>query len=235
MENKKSKKADIEKNRSSILLLGLVCATSATLMSFEYANFELNHGDDLMSSVSMDEDPCVFVEPEIIYTSSSSQVEPPKEIEYVAPDPEPEPEPNPLPEPEPMPEPVPGPFPPGPTGPPLPPTPEPEPIIDDIPYEVVEDMPEFPGGLEEMYKFLSNNIKYPQMCIDNNVQGKSYIKFTIEKDGSISNMEVVKSSHKMLDKEAMRVIGTMPKWKPGRQLNKVVRVNYTLPINFMLD
>ena len=233
MEKKKSNKADLERKKGSILLLGLVCAASATLMSFEYAQFELHHDDDLMSSLRDDEEIFSFIEPKIEYTSSAAE-EPPKVIEYVAPDPEPEPEPTPepLPEPDPNPNPNPGPFPPGP---PLPPVPEPKTELEDDIYEVVEQMPEFPGGLEAMYNYLSNNIKYPQMCIDNNVQGKAYVKFTVEKDGSISNLVVVKSAHKLLDKEAVRVIGSMPNWKPGRQLNKVVRVNYTLPINFILD
>ncbi len=234
MERKKSKKADLERKRGSILLVGLVCATSTVLMSFEYAQFEMNNGDDLMSSVSHHEDVWELIEPKIEYTSTK-QPEPVKQSDMVVADPEPEPEPAPDPEPDPEPTPEPGPFPPGPPGPPLPPQPEPEPILPQVPYEVVEQMPEFPGGFEAMYEFLSNNIKYPQMCIDNNVQGKSYIKFTVEKDGSITNMEVIKSAHKLLDKEAVRVIGTMPKWIPGRQLNKVVRVNYTLPINFILD
>lgn len=234
MEKKKSKKADIEKKRGSIILVGLVCATSTVLMSFEYAYFELHHQDDLMSNVTDEEIPWTFVEPEIEY-STPKTVELPKEIDYVTPDPEPDPAPSPEPEPGPQPDPNPGPFPPGPPGPPLPPMPEPEPIIEDVPYEVVEDMPEFPGGIEAMYEYLANNIDYPQACIDNGVQGKAYVKFTVEKDGSISNLEVIKSAHKLLDKEAVRVIATMPKWKPGRQLNKVVRVNYTLPINFILD
>ena len=234
MENKKSHRANIEKNRGSILLLGLVCATSVTLMSFEYANFELHHDDDLMSSASIEEEAWIFSEP-VIQHASAPVVEPPKIIEYVAPDPNPEPDPSPAPEPNPEPTPTPGPFIPGPPGPPSIFVPEDKPDIEDETYEVVEHMPEFPGGIEEMYKFLANNIDYPQSCIDNGVQGKAYIKFTVEKDGSISNMEVVKSAHSLLDKEAVRVIGSMPNWTPGRQLNKVVRVNYTLPINFMLD
>lgn len=234
MEQKKTNKANLERKRSSILLLGMVCATSTALMSFEYASFELKYEDNLMSSISSDEMVWELIEPKIEY-ASAKQPELESKSDYVTPDPEPEPTPVPDPDPEPEPLPTPGPFP-GPPGPaPLPPTPDPEPIIDEIPYEVVEDMPEFPGGIEEMYKFLSNNINYPQPCIDNGVQGKSYIKFTVEKDGSITNLEVVKSAHKLLDKEAMRVINTMPNWKPGRQLNKPVRVNYTLPINFILD
>lgn len=235
MEKKKSNKANLESKRGSILLLGLVCATSTALMSFEYANFELKQEKNLMSAVSDDSDVWELIEPKIEYVSASAPVQEASKSEYVTPDPEPEP--TPIPEPDPTPDPDPGPFIPGP--PDLPfgtgkPEKKPE-IDDDNEYVVVEQMPEFPGGLEEMYAFLSENIDYPQMCIDNNVQGKSYIKFTIEKDGSISNISVAKSTHKLLDKEAMRVIGTMPNWEPGRQLNKVVRVSYTLPINFLLD
>ncbi|MCB9188675.1 MAG: energy transducer TonB [Flavobacteriales bacterium] len=236
MESKKSKGADLENRRGSILLLGLVCATSATLMSFEYANFQIHHDDDLMSSADIEEPTWEMTQIEVVY-SSAPQQEQPKVIEYVAPDPNPEPDPSPEPDPtpDPDPNPNPGPFPPGPPGPPPgPPVPEPMPIIDPV-YEVVEEMPEFPGGIEALYEYLADNIKYPQMCVDNNVQGKAYIRFTVEKDGSISNLEVIKSAHKLLDKEAVRVVGSMPKWKPGKQLNKVVRVSYTLPINFILN
>lgn len=235
MEEKKSKKANLERNRSSILLIGLVCATSTALMSFEYAKYELKQEDNLMSSLTSDELVWELIEPKIEYQSAEAPVEQSKS-DYVESDPNPDPDPVPEPDPEPTPEPGPVIGPPGPVVGIKVPEKKPE-IDDDNEYVVVEEMPEFPGGIEAMYKFLQDNIKYPQPCVDNGIQGKPYVKFTVEKDGSISNISVIEqtSAHKLLDKEAIRVVGMMPKWKPGRQLNKVVRVSYTLPINFILD
>lgn len=102
-------------------------------------------------------------------------------------------------------------------------------------YNLAEEMPQFPGGFVALYDYLENNLEYPEACIEKNLQGKTYIKFTVETDGSISSLEVVKSSHNILDKEAIRVIQSMPKWEPGKQLNKSARVNYTIPINFVIQ
>lgn len=95
--------------------------------------------------------------------------------------------------------------------------------------------PEFPGGLQEMYKFLSQQIVYPTEAIDNNIQGKVYVQFIVERNGRITEVTVVKGVHKVLDSEAVRVISSMPKWKPGKYNGKVVRVRYTIPINFTLS
>lgn len=102
--------------------------------------------------------------------------------------------------------------------------------------DVVEEMPEFPGGMKELMKYLSENIKYPAISRANNSQGKTFTKFTVNKDGSLQDFEVVRSSGDIyLDKEAIRVVKAMPKWKPGRQMGKAVRVKYVLPVNFRLQ
>ena len=111
---------------------------------------------------------------------------------------------------------------------------EPEPV-DDIPYTVVEDQPEFPGGAAALYEYLSKNIKYPAICRENNIQGRVVVVFIVNRDGSIVEPEVVKSVNPMLDKEALRVISNMPKWKPGLQFGKPVRVKFTVPVNFRLN
>lgn len=100
---------------------------------------------------------------------------------------------------------------------------------------VVEDMPEFPGGQAALLDYLRKNIKYPRLSQENGVQGRVLVQFVVNKDGSIVDPEVVKNVDPLLDKEALRVISTMPKWKPGSQRGKPVRVRYTVPVNFRLN
>lgn len=102
-------------------------------------------------------------------------------------------------------------------------------------FTVVEKMPEYPGGKEAMYAFLGQNTKYPQDAKEKGIQGKVYVTFVIEKDGSVSHVKVLRGVSESLDKEAMRVIKTMPNWKPGTQRGKAVRVQYNFPIKFTLD
>ena len=101
-------------------------------------------------------------------------------------------------------------------------------------FMVVEDMPEFPGGTAGLLEYLRANIRYPAGCKENNIQGRVLVSFVVEKDGSISNTEVVKSVDEELDAEALRVVSKMPNWKPGTQRGEAVRVKYTVPINFRL-
>ncbi len=113
--------------------------------------------------------------------------------------------------------------------------------IDDEPtdtneiYMVVEDSPQFPGGLQALFDYLHDNIKYPESCRRDSIQGRVIISFVVEKDGSINSAEIVKGVHEQLDAEALRVIDAMPKWKPGKQRGKTVRVKYAIPVNFRLD
>ena len=114
-------------------------------------------------------------------------------------------------------------------------------VVDDEPeeeqiFQVVEQPAEFPGGMQAMYKWLSDNIQYPRISRDNNSQGRTILRFVVNSDGSIQGIEVIKSSGDMyLDKEAVRVVSGMPKWKPGRQSGKAVRVYFTLPVVFRLQ
>ena len=100
-------------------------------------------------------------------------------------------------------------------------------------FQVVEDMPQFPGG--SVQKWIAKNVKYPMIAQENNIQGKVFVQFVIEKDGSVSDVKVARSVDTFLDKEAIRVVKAMPKWKPGKQRGKPVRVSYTVPINFQLQ
>ena len=101
-------------------------------------------------------------------------------------------------------------------------------------FDVVEQMPEYPGGMQALFEFLKENIKYPEDAQKQKVEGRVIATFVVETDGSISNIEVVKHAFPSLDAEAVRVIQAMPKWTPGKQSGKVVRVKYTIPINFSL-
>lgn len=98
-------------------------------------------------------------------------------------------------------------------------------------FQVVEDMPAFPGNVT---KWISKNVKYPVLAMENGIQGKVFVQFVIEKDGSITDVKVSRGVDASLDKEAVRVVKAMPKWKPGKQRGKPVRVSYTLPIFFQL-
>ena len=96
-------------------------------------------------------------------------------------------------------------------------------------------MPEFQGGMQECMKFLGKNIKYPPQAMENEIQGRVIVTFVIMKDGSITNAEVVRGVDPLLDKEALRVVNLMPKWKPGKQRGKAVNVKYTIPVTFRLQ
>ncbi len=106
---------------------------------------------------------------------------------------------------------------------------------DQVVFQVVETMPSFPGGENALFAFLSQNVKYPVIAQENGIQGRVICQFVINKDGSIVEVEVVRSVDASLDREAIRVIKSMPKWTPGKQRGKSVRVKYTLPVNFKLQ
>ena len=107
--------------------------------------------------------------------------------------------------------------------------------VDQAIFEVVEEQPEFPGGMEALLKYLAKNINYPESAVDNGIQGKVMVRFVVERDGSVSAVETYKSVDPALDKEAVRVVKTLPKWKPGRQQGKAVRTRYIVPVVFRLQ
>lgn len=102
-------------------------------------------------------------------------------------------------------------------------------------FMVAEQMPEFPGGMKELLKFLQDNLKYPENAMKNNVQGRVIVQFVVEKDGTLTEFKVARSVDPDLDAEALRVLQTMPKWKPGMQRGKIVRVKFTVPVSFKLQ
>ncbi|MCQ2345826.1 MAG: energy transducer TonB [Paludibacteraceae bacterium] len=106
---------------------------------------------------------------------------------------------------------------------------------ENVVFVVVEKMPEFPGGNEALRKYLAENLRYPSMAAENGITGRAVCQFVVNKDGAIVDVQVVRSSgDDSLDREAIRVIKAMPKWNPGQQRGKAVRVKYTVPVNFRL-
>ena len=102
-------------------------------------------------------------------------------------------------------------------------------------FTVVESMPEFKGGMAELYAYLGSNIKYPVMAKESGIQGKVYVTFVVERDGSITDVKVLRGIGGGCDEEAIRVVQTLPRWKPGKQRGKPVRVQYNLPVRFTLQ
>ncbi len=102
-------------------------------------------------------------------------------------------------------------------------------------FFIVEDMPEFPGGEAALRQFIASAIKYPVIAQENGIQGRVYVTFVVNTDGSIADAKIARGVDPSLDKEALRVVNTLPKWKPGMQRGKAVRVSYTVPINFVLQ
>ncbi|WP_026474069.1 energy transducer TonB [Alkaliflexus imshenetskii] len=102
-------------------------------------------------------------------------------------------------------------------------------------FMIVEEMPEFPGGDAALQRYLATSIRYPVIAQENGIQGRVYIQFVINQQGEVTNAVILRGVDPSLDREALRVVQAMPKWKPGRQRNRPVRVSYTVPINFVLQ
>jgi len=102
-------------------------------------------------------------------------------------------------------------------------------------YDIVDTPPQFTNGDSAMYEYLANEIIYPKKAKRKKIQDKVYVQFVVSKDGSIQDVKVIKGKYKILNKEALRVIKKMPKWKPGEQEGKQVSVRYTIPINFTIN
>lgn len=102
-------------------------------------------------------------------------------------------------------------------------------------FTVVEDEPEFPGGTKALMEFISKNLRYPAFAAENGIQGRVTLSFVVEKDGSVTDIQEMRSPSEDLTKEAKRVVQSMPKWKPGKQRGKPVRVKYMLPVTFRLQ
>ena len=227
MEAKKSKKAAIENQRGSWLLMGAIVALAFMFLSFEWTQHDVR-----LATNSLANDP-VFVEELVPITFPDQKLEPPPPpevkpselIEIVTNEQEVTDAVTTVSEDQGQPYEVIW----------VPPVVETEKVDEDIIVTYVEIMPEFPGGTTELMKYLSSNIKYPTISQEMGSAGRVIVQFVVNRDGSIANPTVVRGVDAYLDKEAIRVISSMPKWKPGVQNGKAVRVKYTVPVVFRLQ
>lgn len=111
----------------------------------------------------------------------------------------------------------------------------PDETVEDEIFFIVEVMPKFPGGELALRKYVAQNIRYPNAARENDIQGKVYVRFVVNEDGTVGDVTILRGVDPLLDNEAVRVIKTLPVWQPGRQLNKTVKVYYTMPISFKLQ
>lgn len=227
MEAKKSKKAAIENQRGSWLLMGAVVA-----LAFMFVSFEWTQHDVRLATNSLANDP-IFVEELVPITFPDQKLEPPPPpevkpselIEIVTNEQEVTDAVTTVSEDQGQPYEVIW----------VPPVVETEKVDEDIIVDYVETMPEFPGGMTALMKYLGSNIKYPTISQEMGSAGRVIVQFVVNRDGSIANPTVVRGVDAYLDKEAIRVISSMPKWKPGVQNGKKVRVKYTVPVVFRLQ
>lgn len=227
MEVKKTRRANLEKGKSRWLFMGLIVALSFMFVSFEWTERNVTYAiSDLVSDPDFFEDlvpatynqekplppplPPAAVNPEELKIVDDNSTE--KESNISASDPTDAPViiPTPVEVPE-------------------------ETVEEETEFIIVEEMPMFGSGAADLMKYLSANIKYPTVSAEQGVQGKVVVQFVVGTHGEILNPVVVKSVDPYLDKEAIRVISTMPKWKPGKQRGKAVRVKYTVPVVFKLQ
>lgn len=223
MEARKSKKADLENKRTLFLQIGLIVTLIAVFMAFEYKSYE----KFTLAGVSVYMDNTVEENiPVTIHKNKPLPVPPTpmRRIEIV--DDTEETTDVPLIDVNVTNETENTTY--------LPPIEDEPERIDDVPFIIVENMPEFPGGLGQLYRYLGDNIKYPQIAKEIGTQGTVYINFIVEKDGSITGISLLRGIGGGCNEEALRVVQSMPHWKPGMQMGKPVRVSYNLPIKFTL-
>ena len=228
MEIKKSEKANLENKKFTWILLGLILVLAAHFVAFEWTQYEKEDTGEILAGVDLvlEEEVIPITMPEkktvppppqaVTQAEVLNIVEDDAEIEettIVSADDQAD-------------------F---------------VEITDDVPivveepereeeiFQVVENQPEFPGGVGELMKYLQKNIKYPTICQEQGIQGRVIVQFVVNSDGSIVDAQVIKPVNPHLDKEAVRVVNAMPKWKPGEQRGKKVRVRFTLPVTFRLS
>ena len=228
MEIKKSPKADLESKKLTFTLIGLVVTLFIVWRVFEYKSYDKQTFDDLQTNVEV-------IEEEMVEITKQEQpkVQPPQpkpqvtQIQIVEDDVEVEDEidinaevdqDEVIEEYE---------F--------TPPEIEEEEIVEAEIFKVVEEMPEFPGGAAKMMEFIQKNIKYPMMARESDIQGRVFVNFVVEPNGTITNVTVMRGIGGGCDEEALRVVQSMPNWKPGKQRGSAVRCSFTVPIIFKLQ
>lgn len=225
MEIKKNPNVDAEKTRLPFTFVGLFFTASIIFMAFTYSSGKVDKKGDDGDSNARD---IAFDPTEVEDIPPPEDTPPPPDTPEVPPPPTDE-----VKEVEKEDDQTKVSIAPPDVPPPPPSTAPPAPVQDEI-FDVVEDEPGFPGGEEKMQLFIKSNIKYPDMSIQMGDQGKVYVRFVVEKDGSISNVSIARSVTPELDKEAMRVVKMMPNWSPGKQRGRPVRTNVVIPIVFKL-
>ncbi|WP_297098244.1 energy transducer TonB [uncultured Draconibacterium sp.] len=229
MEVKKEQKADLERKRNTFFLIGLVVALGTTLAAFEWTTTPAK-ADSLGVIQSLE------VEEEIIPITREAEVKPPPpppppkvievlnivdddieiEDELLIEDTEADDETvidvQPI----------------------IESTNEEEEAVDEI-FVVVEEVPEFPGGIRALYQYINSNVRYPVIAQENGIQGRVYVKFVVNETGDVSDAQVLRPIDPSLDKEALRVINSLPRFKPGKQRGKPVKVYYNAQITFKLQ
>lgn len=229
MEVKKVQKADLEKKRNTFFLIGLVVALGTTLVAFEWTTAPAK-ANSLGVIQSLE------VEEEIIPITREAEVKPPPpppppkvievlnivdddiqiEDELVIEDTEADDETvidvQPL----------------------IENSNEEEEAVDEI-FVIVEEVPEFPGGTRALYQYINSQVRYPVVAQENGIQGKVYVKFVVDENGNVDDAEVLRPVDALLDKEALRVINSLPRFKPGKQRSKPVKVYYNAQITFKLQ
>lgn len=238
MEVKKSKKADLEGQKGTSLLIGYIVALAAMFACFEYTTRTYEETDVVYATTSFVSEEEVIPITQPIFTAAPP---PPAETPAVAEildivDNNTEIEEETIESTEDTNEATSGPSAPV-SGPVMagPPAPVQEESDEGEIFEVVEQNPMFPGGDKALMAWLTKNLKYPASAQENGIQGRVMVQFVVNKDGSIVDPKVLRGADPALDKEAMRVVSAMPKWTPGKQRGKTVRVRYTLPVTFRLQ
>lgn len=238
MEIKKTKKADLEGGKSTGLLIGFIVGLAALFACFEYTTKEYAETGIVFSTASMPfEDEVVPLTQQIFMNTPPPPANVPTVAEVIdIVDNNEDISEEKIEESESTTEAITvssahqGPAVIAPMGPTIEQTGE-----DDNIFEVVETQPSFPGGMDKLMQWLSKNLRYPASAQESNIQGRVVCQFVVNKDGSIVEPKVIKSVDPALDKEAIRVVSSMPKWSPGKQRGKAVRVRFTLPVTFRLQ
>lgn len=222
MELKKNPEANLEKSKVSVFFTGLLFALALTLIAWEWSQFEkvdtgnlaysADNLEDEMVPVSIQKPPPPPPPPQqttvLEIVEDEEDIEEELEMEDMEIDEDTEVEII---------------------------EEEEEEVVEDKIFTIVEQNPEFPGGYGELQKYLAKNIKYPSLARDAGIQGTVYVTFEVAKDGTVKSAKVLRGIGGGCDKEALRVVSRMPKWKPGKQRGKPVRVQFNLPVKFTLQ
>lgn len=225
MEAKKSPKADLESKRTVFVQIGLIVALAAMLVAFEWKSYDVQQTDlgarqaekvedEMIEITNQNKPPPPPAPPPqttlINIVNNDVEIETDIEIDAEATELTEIPEYTPV------------------------AAAEEEEVVEAEIFTVVEESPSFPGGDEARIRFLTENIKYPQIARESSIQGTVYVTFVVEKNGNVTDVRVLRGIGGGCDEEAVRVIKAMPKWNPGKQRGKPVRVQFNMPIKFTL-